>query len=139
MSFKTLIIVIVTGALAIQLDLFINGSSSLHPIFILWIILLFVGSYMLTVLKIDVGVDSPFLSQTITAAIGAAAGWLASFVMGGGGLIRYLITGIIGSFVGSYLLSALKIDLGIGNPLMSQILTATIGAIVVVFLARLIA
>jgi uncharacterized membrane protein YeaQ/YmgE (transglycosylase-associated protein family) len=78
-------------------------------------------------------------SLIIALVIGIVAGWLASFVMGGGGLIRYLITGIIGSFVGSYLLSALKIDLGIGNPLLSQILTATIGAIVVVFLARLIA
>jgi uncharacterized membrane protein YeaQ/YmgE (transglycosylase-associated protein family) len=78
-------------------------------------------------------------SLIIALVIGAVAGWLASFVMGGGGLIRYLITGIIGSFVGSYLLAALKIDLGIGNPLVSQIITATIGAIVVVFLARLIA
>ncbi len=77
-------------------------------------------------------------SLIIALVIGIVAGWLASFVMGGGGLIRYLITGIIGSFVGSYLLSALKIDLGIGNPLVSQILTATIGAIVVVFLVRLI-
>jgi uncharacterized membrane protein YeaQ/YmgE (transglycosylase-associated protein family) len=78
-------------------------------------------------------------SLIIALVIGAVAGWLASFVMGGGGLVRYLITGIIGSFVGSYLLSALKIDLGIGNPLVSQIITATIGAIVVVFLARLVA
>ena len=37
------------------------------------------------------------------------------------------------------LLSALGINPGIGNPLISQIVTATIGAIVVVFLARLIA
>jgi uncharacterized membrane protein YeaQ/YmgE (transglycosylase-associated protein family) len=78
-------------------------------------------------------------SLIIALVIGAVAGWLASFVMGGGGIIRYLITGIIGSFVGSYLLSALKVDLGISNPLVSQILTATIGAIAVVFLARLIA
>jgi uncharacterized membrane protein YeaQ/YmgE (transglycosylase-associated protein family) len=75
----------------------------------------------------------------IALVIGAVAGWLASLVMGGGGLIRYIITGIIGSFVGSFLLSFLNINLGIGNPLASQIITATIGAIVVVFLARLIA
>lgn len=75
----------------------------------------------------------------LALVIGAVAGWLASLVMGGGGLVRYIITGIVGSFVGSFLLSYLNIDLGIGNPLVSQILTATIGAIVVVFLARLIA
>lgn len=78
-------------------------------------------------------------SLIIALVIGAVAGWLASLVMGGGGLVRYLITGIIGSFVGSYLLSVLNISLGIGNPILSQIITAAIGAIVVVFLARLIA
>lgn len=71
--------------------------------------------------------------------IGLVAGWLASIVVGGGGLIRYLVTGIIGAFVGGYLLSALGINLGIRNALASQIVTSTIGAIVVVLLARLIA
>lgn len=78
-------------------------------------------------------------SLVIAIVIGLVAGWLASIVVGGGGLIRYIITGLIGSFVGSYLLGALGIDLGIGNPLVSQIVTAAIGAIVVVLLARMIA
>ncbi|MEM9138840.1 MAG: GlsB/YeaQ/YmgE family stress response membrane protein [Pseudomonadota bacterium] len=71
--------------------------------------------------------------------IGVVAGWLASLVMGGGGIVRYMITGVIGAFVGGYLLSVLGINLGIGSPLISQIVTSTIGAIVVVFLARMIA
>lgn len=70
--------------------------------------------------------------------IGLVAGWLASMVVGGGGLARYLISGVLGAFVGGYLLNALGISLGISNPLASQILTATIGAIVVVLLARLL-
>lgn len=70
--------------------------------------------------------------------IGLVAGWLASIVVGGGGLIRYLVTGVIGAFVGGYLLSALGVNLGIRNALASQIVTSTIGAIVVVLLARLI-
>jgi uncharacterized membrane protein YeaQ/YmgE (transglycosylase-associated protein family) len=78
-------------------------------------------------------------SLVVAIIIGIVAGWLASLVVGGGGIIRYLITGLIGSFVGSYLLSALNVNLGIANPLVSQIITATIGAIVVVALARLIA
>ena len=78
-------------------------------------------------------------SLVITIAIGLVAGWLASIVVGGGGLIRYIITGLIGSFVGTYLLSALGINLGISNPLASQVATGAIGAIVVVLLARLIA
>lgn len=68
--------------------------------------------------------------------IGLVAGWLASFIVGGGGLIKYLISGVLGAFVGGWLLGALGIGLGIANPLISQILTATIGAIVVVLIAR---
>ena len=70
--------------------------------------------------------------------IGLVAGFLASIIVGGGGLVRYLITGVLGAFVGGFLLNALGVNLGIKNPLASQIVTATIGAIVVVLLARLI-
>lgn len=75
----------------------------------------------------------------ILLLIGIAAGWLASVLVGGSGLIRYLVTGIIGAFVGGFLLNAIGVNLGIRNALLSQIVTATIGAIVVVLLARLIA
>ncbi|MGE0626757.1 MAG: GlsB/YeaQ/YmgE family stress response membrane protein [Hyphomicrobiaceae bacterium] len=75
----------------------------------------------------------------IFLVIGIVAGWLASLVVGGGGLLRYLVTGVIGAFVGGYLLSALNVSLGIKSAILSQIVTATIGAIVVVVLARLIA
>jgi len=71
--------------------------------------------------------------------IGIVAGWLASVVMGGSGIIRYLVTGVIGAFVGGYLFSAMGVNLGIGNKTLSQIVTATIGAIIVVILARLLA
>jgi uncharacterized membrane protein YeaQ/YmgE (transglycosylase-associated protein family) len=71
--------------------------------------------------------------------IGLVAGWLASVVMGGSGLIRYLVIGVIGSFVGGYLLRAVGVDLGIRNKIAREIATATIGAIVVVILARIIA
>jgi uncharacterized membrane protein YeaQ/YmgE (transglycosylase-associated protein family) len=75
----------------------------------------------------------------IMAIIGVVAGFLASLVVGGGGLLYYLILGIIGSFVGGLLLGNLGVSLGIKDPLISQIATSTIGAIVVALLARLIA
>lgn len=83
--------------------------------------------------------NSDIQSLVVICVIGIVAGWLASVVVGGGGLLRYLITGIVGAFVGGYLLNALGVNLGIRNALASQIVTATIGAIVVVLLARLIA
>jgi uncharacterized membrane protein YeaQ/YmgE (transglycosylase-associated protein family) len=70
--------------------------------------------------------------------IGGIAGWLASWIVGGSGLLSYLISGVIGSFVGGYLLSVLRINLPIKNTWLSQIVTATIGAIIVVVLAKLI-
>ncbi len=76
-------------------------------------------------------------SLLIFLAIGLVAGFLASFIVGGGGLVRYLITGVIGAFVGGYLFGALGINVG-GSVLVSQIITATVGAIIVVLLARLI-
>ncbi|QQR37821.1 GlsB/YeaQ/YmgE family stress response membrane protein [Devosia oryziradicis] len=75
----------------------------------------------------------------IFLGIGILAGFLASLVVGGGGLITYLVSGVIGSFVGGYLFTALRIDLGIRNDVVRQIVTSTVGAIIVVLLARLIA
>ena len=71
--------------------------------------------------------------------IGLVAGWLASLLLGGGGLVRNLIVGVIGAFVGGWLLSVAGISLPIGNALLSQIVTATIGAIAVILVARVIA
>jgi len=76
----------------------------------------------------------------IFAAIGIVAGFIASLVLGGGGgILRYLVTGLIGAFVGGYLFDALNIDLEIRNRIVTQIVTASIGAIIVVILARFIA
>jgi len=71
--------------------------------------------------------------------IGIVAGFIASLAVGGSGLVRYLITGVIGAFVGGYLFDVLGIDLGIKNRIASQIVTASVGAIVIIVLARLIA
>ncbi|MEM8647457.1 MAG: GlsB/YeaQ/YmgE family stress response membrane protein [Pseudomonadota bacterium] len=78
-------------------------------------------------------------SLIVMLIVGVVAGWLASFVMGGSGLIRYLITGLVGAFAGGFIFQQLGINLGISNEIVRQIIVATIGAIVVVFLARLIA
>jgi uncharacterized membrane protein YeaQ/YmgE (transglycosylase-associated protein family) len=70
--------------------------------------------------------------------IGIVAGWLASWLVGGSGLFQYVITGLAGSLVGGFLLERFGIDLGIRNQTASRIVTAVIGAIVVVLIARLV-
>ena len=70
--------------------------------------------------------------------VGLVAGVLASFVMGGGyGLIGDIIIGIVGAFLGGWLFSLL----GVGSPfggLAGTIFVAFIGAVVLLFLLRLI-
>lgn len=75
----------------------------------------------------------------IWVVIGIIAGWLASVVVGGGGLIRYLITGLIGAFVGGFLFKLVGINIDLGNAYVNEIVVAAIGAVVIVLLARLIA
>jgi uncharacterized membrane protein YeaQ/YmgE (transglycosylase-associated protein family) len=86
----------------------------------------------------DIPMTVDITTLLIFLGIGLIAGWLASLILGGGGLVRNLIVGVIGAFVGGWLLSLANISLPIGNALLSQIITATIGAIVVILIARLI-
>jgi uncharacterized membrane protein YeaQ/YmgE (transglycosylase-associated protein family) len=74
----------------------------------------------------------------IFLGIGLVAGWIASLILGGGGLLRNLVVGVIGAFVGGWLLSIANISLPVGNALLAQVLQATIGAIVVIVVARVI-
>ncbi|MES2906034.1 MAG: GlsB/YeaQ/YmgE family stress response membrane protein [Pseudomonadota bacterium] len=78
-------------------------------------------------------------SLLVTLLIGLVAGWLASLIMGGGGLIRSLVTGLIGAFVGWALVYYFHINIGIDNALLAQIVVATIGSIIVIFVARIVA
>jgi uncharacterized membrane protein YeaQ/YmgE (transglycosylase-associated protein family) len=75
----------------------------------------------------------------VMLVVGAIAGWLASLVVGGPwGLLGYIIAGIIGGVVGGWLLNMAKLNLNLGSPIVNQIVTAAIGAIVVILVARLI-
>jgi uncharacterized membrane protein YeaQ/YmgE (transglycosylase-associated protein family) len=75
----------------------------------------------------------------ITLVVGAIAGWLAGQIMKGSGygLIGDIIIGVIGGFVGSWLWGLLKLPM-IGNFWISAIVTATVGAIALLFVIRLV-
>ncbi len=70
-------------------------------------------------------------------AVGLLAGLIAGVLLGGGNILLYLVWGVLGSFVGGFLFSQLKISLNT-SPIVSQIITSTVGAIIVVIVARLI-
>lgn len=70
--------------------------------------------------------------------VGLVAGFLASIIIGGGGIIYYLLIGVIGSLVGGVVLDKIGVKINIGNDLVNKIATSAIGAIIVVIIARLI-
>jgi uncharacterized membrane protein YeaQ/YmgE (transglycosylase-associated protein family) len=71
--------------------------------------------------------------------VGLVAGVLASLLMGGTGygLIGDIIIGIVGAFVGGWIFSALGVASPFGG-LAGTIFVAFIGAVVLLFLLRLI-
>ncbi|MCK6581127.1 MAG: GlsB/YeaQ/YmgE family stress response membrane protein [Anaerolineae bacterium] len=72
--------------------------------------------------------------------VGAVAGWLAGIVMKSRqGLITNIILGIIGSFVGGFVLTLVpgvqSVETGLS---LGHILTAMIGAIIIIAVVRLL-
>jgi uncharacterized membrane protein YeaQ/YmgE (transglycosylase-associated protein family) len=69
--------------------------------------------------------------------IGIIAGWLAGKIMRGGGfgLLGDLVIGVIGALLGGFIFGQLGISAG---GLIGSLVTATVGAIILLFLIRLI-
>jgi uncharacterized membrane protein YeaQ/YmgE (transglycosylase-associated protein family) len=69
--------------------------------------------------------------------LGLLAGWLAGFIMRGGGygIIGDIILGIIGALVGGFLSSAL-LGVDVTGFNVQSLVIATLGAIVVIAIAR---
>ena len=74
---------------------------------------------------------------------GLVAGWLAGQILGGGGLLRSLVVGVIGAAVCGAMVKygLLTLPVSITNvtntvPYGTQILVSTIGAMIVILIAR---
>lgn len=71
---------------------------------------------------------------------GLVAGWLAGLLLGGGGLIRNLLVGLIGAVVGGWMVNAglltLPFNFDSVIPYGNQIAVSTVGALLVVIVAR---
>lgn len=71
--------------------------------------------------------------------IGAVCGWLAGKLMKGGGfgIIVNIVLGIVGGFVGNYVLAKL-LNISIGGGAVGDIITGLVGAVIVLFIAGLL-
>ncbi|MCE1254286.1 MAG: GlsB/YeaQ/YmgE family stress response membrane protein [Anaerolineae bacterium] len=69
--------------------------------------------------------------------IGLVAGWLAGHIMKGGGfgLLGDLIVGVVGSFLGGWIFGLFGLS---ANGLIGSLVTALVGAIVLLYLLHLI-
>src|SRR5437660_8308142 len=77
-------------------------------------------------------------SVLVILLVGIIAGWLAGKVVRGAGfgILGDLLIGIVGAFIGNWLLPKVGIHLGTG--VVSAIVNATIGAILLLLVLRLL-
>ena len=77
-------------------------------------------------------------SLLIILLVGVIAGWLAGQIVRGAGfgLIGDLVVGIIGAFIGNWLLPRLGVHIGVG--VIGAIFDATVGALVLLLVLRLV-
>jgi uncharacterized membrane protein YeaQ/YmgE (transglycosylase-associated protein family) len=78
------------------------------------------------------------MSLLLFLVVGIVAGWLAGVLVKGGGfgVIGDLIVGVIGAFLGGFLFSTFGASTGGG--LLGSIIVATVGAVVLLFIVRLV-
>ncbi|HEV2816545.1 MAG TPA: GlsB/YeaQ/YmgE family stress response membrane protein [Allosphingosinicella sp.] len=76
----------------------------------------------------------------ILILVGAVAGWLAGqLVRGFGmGLVGNIIVGILGAFLGGWLLPRAGLSFSVGNALVTSIVYATIGAVILLLIVGLV-
>ena len=79
-------------------------------------------------------------SVIIILLLGALAGWLAGLVFQGGGLglIGNIVVGILGGFIGYWLLPKINVHINTGTTWLNYVLTAAIGALVLLIVINLI-
>jgi uncharacterized membrane protein YeaQ/YmgE (transglycosylase-associated protein family) len=79
-------------------------------------------------------------SLIIFIVVGIVAGFLAGVLVRGYGLglVGNLVVGVVGAFLAGWLLPKLGVSFSVGNPLVTSILYATIGAVVLLLLVGLV-
>ena len=77
-------------------------------------------------------------SLLVILLVGLSAGWLAGQIVQGTGfgLIGDMIIGVVGAFIGDWLMPRLGIPLGFG--MVGAIVNATVGAVVLLLVIRLV-
>ncbi len=83
----------------------------------------------------------PYWPFIVMGLNGLVAGWIAGKILGGGGLLRNLLVGLIGAYLGGLLIKLGLIELPFDfNQIIpiygNQLVVSTIGALIVILVAR---
>jgi len=74
----------------------------------------------------------------ITLGFGLLVGWLASFIVGGGGVFQWIIWGLLGAVAGGFLVPMTGVKVDFGTPLLNRIVVSVGGAVVLVLAVRVL-
>ncbi len=79
-------------------------------------------------------------SILILIVVGIVAGWLAGVIVRGYGLglVGNLVVGVVGAFLFTWLAPRIGVSFAVGNALVTSIVYATIGAVILLLLVGLV-
>jgi uncharacterized membrane protein YeaQ/YmgE (transglycosylase-associated protein family) len=79
-------------------------------------------------------------SLLMTIVIGGVAGWLAGLVMRGSGygVIGDIVVGLLGAFIGNWLMRAMSLSPNLGTPVLNRIVVSLVGALVLMFIVGML-
>jgi uncharacterized membrane protein YeaQ/YmgE (transglycosylase-associated protein family) len=72
--------------------------------------------------------------------IGAVSGWLAGLVLRGSGygIIGDIIVGLVGAFVGNWLVRLLHLSVNLGSPIANSLVVSVAGAVLFMLVVALL-
>lgn len=72
--------------------------------------------------------------------IGAVAGWLAGLILRGTGygIIGDIVVGLIGAFIGNWVVRAFHLSINLGSPVANRIVVSVVGAVLLMLVVGLL-
>ena len=79
-------------------------------------------------------------SLLVTIVVGGVAGWLAGLVMRGSGygIIGDIIVGLLGAFIGTWLMRFFNLSVNLGSPVLNKVVVSLVGALVLMFVVGML-
>jgi uncharacterized membrane protein YeaQ/YmgE (transglycosylase-associated protein family) len=79
-------------------------------------------------------------SLLMIVVIGGVSGWLAGLLLRGSGygILGDIIVGLIGAFIGTWLVRAMHLSVNLGNAIVNRIVISVVGAVLLMLIVALL-